>query len=48
LESFYAEQVMVGIGYAYGPESRFKQYWVVITAPLLPVTDAFVSPLTVP
>ena len=30
--SFYAEQVDVGIGYAYDPNSQYGHYWVVITA----------------
>ncbi len=29
---FYAEQVDVGIGYAYNPNSPYSHYWVVITA----------------
>jgi len=48
LESFYADQVMVGVGYAYSPDSRFKQYWVVISAPAEPTSDPFVSPLSIP
>ena len=48
LESFYADQVMVGVGFAYNPDSRFKQYWVIISAPGEPTADPFVSPLSIP
>ena len=41
--SFYADQVKVGVGFASAPGTEFEQYWVVITAP-----DPFASPLTVP
>jgi uncharacterized protein YkwD len=33
LDSFYTDQVKVGIGYATVPGSQFEHYWVVITAP---------------
>ncbi|HEV7893550.1 MAG TPA: CAP domain-containing protein [Pyrinomonadaceae bacterium] len=32
LTSFYAEQTEYGVGHAYIPDSRYKHYWVVITA----------------
>lgn len=32
LNSFYAEQIQYGIGYAENPSSRYRYYWVVITA----------------
>ncbi len=31
-KSFYAEQIEYGIGYYYSPDSKYKHYWVVITA----------------
>jgi uncharacterized protein YkwD len=33
LESFYAEQTLYGVGHAHDPQSPYKHYWVVITAP---------------
>ncbi|HXF64344.1 MAG TPA: CAP domain-containing protein [Caldilineaceae bacterium] len=33
LNSFYADQVMYGIGYFYLEESPYGHYWVVLTAP---------------
>ena len=48
LQDFYAEQVIVGVGHAYAPDSRFKHYWVVISAPVEEASDPFVSPLSVP
>ncbi|UCC86760.1 MAG: hypothetical protein JSV81_18190 [Anaerolineales bacterium] len=32
LQSFFADQIEYGIGYAYDPESPLNYYWVVITA----------------
>ncbi|HYX71775.1 MAG TPA: CAP domain-containing protein [Nitrososphaera sp.] len=32
LTEFYAEQTEYGVGYAFVPDSRYKHYWVVITA----------------
>lgn len=32
LNSFYAEQIQYGIGYAANPSSQYRHYWVVITA----------------
>lgn len=32
LTKFYAEQVEYGVGHAFAPDSRYKHYWVVITA----------------
>ncbi len=32
LNSFYARQIECGIGYRYDPKSRYKHYWVIITA----------------
>ena len=32
LNSFWAEQVEYGVGYAYDPTSPYRHYWVVITA----------------
>lgn len=31
--AFFAEQLEVGVGYHYDPDSEFRTYWVVITAP---------------
>jgi uncharacterized protein YkwD len=43
LDSFYAQQVKVGVGYASAPGTRFEHYWVIISAP-----DPFASPLALP
>jgi uncharacterized protein YkwD len=32
LDSFWAEQIEYGVGYAYDPTSPYRHYWVVITA----------------
>jgi len=36
LNSFYANQTKVGVGYAFNNDDTYKHYWVVITAPPQP------------
>lgn len=42
-DSFYRDQTSYGVGHFYDPNSRYKHYWVVLTAPPSPVATLSIA-----